>query len=210
MSHFTVLVAAENDNDLEAKLLPYHEYECTGIEEYTEFVVEIPAESVAQEAQKLVADERIQKQPYFTTYQAYLQAGDHDALLKHYYRCTKNDKGDYGRVTNPNSKWDWWVIGGRWSDLLVVQPVGEPIPPAYSCNFAHSDLIDWDASRRQAKKDPTRALTFAFVDQGGKWHQRAEMGWWASTSDPNDTYNAEFQQFIDSVHGIVYVVDCHI
>jgi len=38
MSHFSVLVVAENQAELEKKLLPYHEYECTGIKEHTEWV----------------------------------------------------------------------------------------------------------------------------------------------------------------------------
>ena len=25
----------------------------------------------------------------------------------------------YTRNTNPNAKWDWWVIGGRWNGLLL-------------------------------------------------------------------------------------------
>lgn len=36
MSHFTVLVAAKDEEDLGRVLLPFHEYECTGMEEYTE------------------------------------------------------------------------------------------------------------------------------------------------------------------------------
>lgn len=28
---------------------------------------------------------------------------------------------DYGYWENPNAKWDWYQIGGRWSDLLVAK-----------------------------------------------------------------------------------------
>ena len=38
MSHFTVLVNVPEGEELDAVMLPYHEYECTGIEEYTELV----------------------------------------------------------------------------------------------------------------------------------------------------------------------------
>lgn len=27
--------------------------------------------------------------------------------------------GQFGRLTNPNKKWDWWVIGGRWQNRLL-------------------------------------------------------------------------------------------
>jgi len=53
MSHFTVLVSAKDDEELEQKLLPFHEYECTGIEQYLEFIVEIPAKDIAIKANEL-------------------------------------------------------------------------------------------------------------------------------------------------------------
>jgi hypothetical protein len=39
--------------------------------------------------------------------------------------------GRYGYMMNPNGKWDWWVIGGRWCGQLIrkergVADVGEP------------------------------------------------------------------------------------
>lgn len=30
----------------------------------------------------------------------------------------KRENGKLGRWTNPNKKWDWWEVGGRWSGLL--------------------------------------------------------------------------------------------
>lgn len=27
-----------------------------------------------------------------------------------------------GWLNNPNAKWDWWVIGGRWADMLKLNP----------------------------------------------------------------------------------------
>lgn len=32
--------------------------------------------------------------------------------------------GRWGRMTNPNAKWDWWVVGGRWSGLLLLLKQG--------------------------------------------------------------------------------------
>lgn len=33
--------------------------------------------------------------------------------------------GRWGRWTNPNHKWDWWRVGGRWSGLLLLKPGAE-------------------------------------------------------------------------------------
>lgn len=34
------------------------------------------------------------------------------------------NNGEVGRYTNPNAKWDWWVIGGRWSGFLNLRGGG--------------------------------------------------------------------------------------
>jgi hypothetical protein len=37
------------------------------------------------------------------------------------YHDYVEENGRFGRFTNPNSKWDWWVIGGRWSGILKLK-----------------------------------------------------------------------------------------
>jgi len=56
------------------------------------------------------------------------------------------------------------------------------------------------------------ALTFAFVDAEGVWYERAEMGFFAMTSNPNDSYDTQFWNFVKSLDDEqrIYVVDCHI
>lgn len=100
MSHFTVLVPAKSNEDLEAKLLPYHEYECTGIEAYTQFV--------PGDLEEMKTEYEEHKDSYT----------NFDQFAKEWYGYEKNEQGVYGRVTNPNAKWDWWSVGGRWTGLL--------------------------------------------------------------------------------------------
>lgn len=113
MSHFTVLVVAENEQELEARLLPYHEYECTGITEYTEFVPTDLSEAAEKlkENNERWAESEHPEWVYDTL----------DAFIPGYYGSEKNSEGVWGRVTNPNAKWDWWVVGGRWSGLLQLK-----------------------------------------------------------------------------------------
>ncbi len=40
------------------------------------------------------------------------------AYAKEYHGYDVVQNGRIGRMTNPNAKWDWWQIGGRWSGLL--------------------------------------------------------------------------------------------
>lgn len=103
MSHFTVLVPAKDQAELEARLLPYHEYECTGIEAYTEFV--------PHDMDELQKD-----------YAEYGDGRPFDEFIPDWCGGFKNEQGVWGRKTNPNAKWDWWVIGGRWSGTLLLKP----------------------------------------------------------------------------------------
>jgi len=47
-----------------------------------------------------------------------------EAYAEEYGEYTKDEKeGKYGYWTNPNCKWDWWQIGGRWSGYFPVRDV---------------------------------------------------------------------------------------
>jgi len=111
MSHFTVLVSAKDDDELEQKMLPFHEYECTGIEQYIEFVVEVPTEDI-----EIVASQ-LREKYYSDSYLSDLE------ILESWYGGELRDEG-WGRVTNPNAKWDWYQIGGRWTGKLILKEIG--------------------------------------------------------------------------------------
>jgi hypothetical protein len=42
----------------------------------------------------------------------------------HGYTEEPPGSGKFGYWHNPNAKWDWYVIGGRWSNMLRMKPVG--------------------------------------------------------------------------------------
>ena len=104
--------------------------------------------------------------------------------------------GDLLSTYNPNSKWDWYTIGGRWNNYLKTLS-GE------TTNEDYASKIDW--------KD---IIPFAFVTPIGEWHERGEMGWWACVSNGKniEDWKSEFKEFLDNLDEdtIVTVVDCHI
>ena len=105
MSHFSVLVAASDEKDLETKLQPYHEYECTGIrDKYVVWVDDIHDD----ELKNWQADN--------CGYESF------GSYMKDYcgYEEINPTSGKYERLTNPNAKWDWWVVGGRWRNSLLL------------------------------------------------------------------------------------------
>lgn len=94
---------------------------------------------------------------------------------------------------NPNSKWDWYEIGGRW----------------------HNALIENDVCRVGDLKDKS-FVTYAVVTPDGKWHAPGEMGWFGMSSE-TDGEKSEWdktykKRFIDTADPswYVFIVDCHI
>lgn len=108
MSHFNVLVISEHDlrdkENLEKILLPYHEYECTGIEEYLEDV------DVTDETKELFERHR---DSYNDIVEFAKEWNGASAVT------AEDGSVKFIRRTNPNAKWDWWVVGGRWLGGLL-------------------------------------------------------------------------------------------
>lgn len=122
MSHAVVLVALPEkptDELIDKAMMPYHEYECTGIKEYLQKID--VTDEIKQEYEKYNKGE---------TFDEYIdnEYGDEEDF---YIR--ENDK--IYKITNPNAKWDWYQIGGRYSDFM----------PSYMFNtmsqYMNSNLI---------------------------------------------------------------------
>ncbi len=104
MSHFTVAVLSRFPNDVEGLLEPYNEDPSDP--EYLEFV---PA---AETMNELRAKYRENEKSYV----------DFEDFLSQYYGYSFNDEHDkVGYTCNPNAKWDWWRIGGRWPGELRLK-----------------------------------------------------------------------------------------
>jgi hypothetical protein len=107
--------------------------------------------------------------------------------IEGYDKESVGQNGEVYSTYNPDSKWDWYSVGGRWAGSILN-----------NC----------------CKKDdlPKDFVPFAFVDQNGDWHEKGEMGWWAlvdNEKEEND-WEEEFKNAIDNYNGYVTLVDCHI
>lgn len=102
---------------------------------------------------------------------------------------------------NPNSKWDWYDIGGRWGNLLQLKN-------GSTANSAKIKDIDFDKMGD--------FCTYAALTPNGQWHAPGEMGWWGMSSETDDEYSEWkakfFEKFIQSADQDweLSVVDCHI
>lgn len=108
---------------------------------------------------------------------------------------------------NPNSKWDWYCVGGRWNGFLVLKERKED-GSIIEVNEAYFDEIDWDYMKEWNR------IPFCFVNEDGEWYEKGEMGWFAITVNEmeEDTWRATFEEYINTVEDdcLVTVVDFHI
>lgn len=127
MSHFTVLVIGD---DHDYQLSPFHEFECTGYDD--EFVKDIDQTEEARSDY-----ERHKNDPNYKDFTQFVEdyygrskvpfgetVNTEDEDYKYGY-FTVDENGEVLKVinrTNPNSKWDWYLVGGRWSDFFKMKP----------------------------------------------------------------------------------------
>lgn len=104
MSHFSVAVFSHHPEDVEGLLAPY--YEQTEDEAYLEF--EEACESM-EDIRAMYAQEKQENERF-------------DAFLRRWYGYEYSEERDAcGYLCNPNAKWDWWEIGGRWHNALRLK-----------------------------------------------------------------------------------------
>ncbi len=127
MSHFTVLVVGENPED---QLAPFQENNMDDCpEEYLEFF------DVTEKYQK-------QYQERKQDYQSF------DAFMSDYAGYDEVDPKTlkHGYWENPCAKWDWYLLGGRWSGYFLLKNGSR-------ADAALNGTIDWQAMTVARAKD---------------------------------------------------------
>lgn len=152
MSHFSVLVITEQEPTeelLEKVMLPWHEFECTGLD--NEYVLDVDR---TDEAKKEFA-ERDDKDEGFAEWfegcygtKIVRSEGEIDKAGDHKYGyCLVDGEGNLIRYidrTNPNRKWDYWRIGGRYRAKLQAKALttsGRATDPSWEWTFNGDEKI---------------------------------------------------------------------
>lgn len=105
MSHFSVLVITDtkpSEADLGRIMQPWHEFECTGVDD--EYVLDI---DVTERVEAEFASENNQR--------IFKGCDTIEKFAEAYGGWKRNAAGRFTQHTNPNKHWDWWQIGGRWT-----------------------------------------------------------------------------------------------
>ena len=155
-----------------AQLQPFHEFECTGYDdeyvEDTDITDEVLAdfERFAEEGKENPLQEALEW--HGLENQVVEDSSQLDLSDTHKDRYAIVQDGQLVKVvkrTNPNAKWDWHQVGGRWTGFLKLKPgakgeVGEPglmTPEAKDgwADCARKGDVDWDGMRSEAEKEAT-------------------------------------------------------
>lgn len=116
-----------------------------------------------------------------------------------YYRMDGmvDENGGLLSKYNPKSKWDWWVIGGRWFGDIVTKD---------------GQKVD-EATIGEIDKEKTQ-VPFAFITPEGEWFERGKMGWWACVTDEidKDEWETQYHSYLKTLSDDIAItlVDCHI
>lgn len=120
----------------------------------------------------------------------------YEDVAKFYDDKDRDEKGNLYSTYNPNSKWDWYEVGGRWNNCLTTKS-GKKVNEGCVSELKFAEDF----------------VTFAVVLPNGKWYEEGEMGWWAMVSDKKEDWSETYKiRFLDTANPdwILTIVDCHI
>lgn len=230
MSHFAVAVVMKDKNDLDKILEPY--WEELEVEPY----ISKTKEEIIQEAKKwkdiFINKERTDFSEEYM--EKYINAKTDEELYQiEIDNCYQYDEnGNELSTYNPNSKWDWYDIGGRFRNLLLTNKRNDD-------TFENNSFTELFGCCKDTPKAPTGYkfvngakikdidfnkmeeinngifYTWALVDENG-WYEQGNMGWWAlndATDESTKKFSDMFQEYIKAPQNqnkYLVIVDCHI
>lgn len=111
-----------------------------------------------------------------------------------------DEEGNLLTTANPNGRWGYYTIGGKWGDFLLKKD-------GTGCNSCLITEVDW--------KKPI--ITYAVVTLDGKWHSMGKVFWWGisdETEEEAKDWNLNFYDHFIKTHlsneFFVTILDCHI
>ena len=109
-----------------------------------------------------------------------------------------NSQGQPLSTYNPDSKWDWWVIGGRWDGWITGTE-------NTSCESIEDNIATTEHAIERS------VITRAMITPDGEWHERGQMGWWAVLITENEDWDVHAKEILSSYPGHqLLILDAHI
>ena len=171
MSHFLIVVLVPNDTEdieqaVEDLLAPYDEN--MAVEPY---VYKTREEVVTEKVEITEKVNSADCPDYLKDYKGKIEQMSLAEFAESYFGKEVDGEGNRLSTYSQKSKWDWYVIGGRWDNEIEGNtcPVSK-LPPDFSC--------------------------FAIVTPDGEWHENGNMGWWGIIINEKDKAGWELEQSI--------------
>ncbi len=117
MSHFTVLVVGEN---VDEQLHPFWELDLNEdeikMDSRAQFFIEIKKDELEKKFEEFLKEEKEYIEKNSIIYETA------EEWVKDWYGYILNlEAGGWGYYKNPQQKWDWYSVGGRWSGWFVLK-----------------------------------------------------------------------------------------
>lgn len=142
---------------------------------------------------------------FFTDRDAWDKQFNASWTWKHDPECEDcHGTGTLTSTYNPESKWDWWEIGGRWCHSLVDRECN------WTGDWTCDDDSHWKDNVIVANQIVRDWNCFAIVTPTGQWASRGKMGWFVST-DNNEDWDLIRQEILSGfAEHHICIVDMHI
>lgn len=121
---------------------------------------------------------------------------------------------------NPNSKWDWYQLGGRWAGRIMVKEGVGYDPPNFSWGWDEESKKEVLSGRRtdsaiKGNIENLSELTAFAVLMNGEWHENGEMGWFGISHGEtmtDDEWKSKVQELLNGLpdDSLISMYDCHI
>ena len=248
MSHFTVLVVGD---DIDEQLIPFEESPENG-SPYLVFADREDEVKLKYETEKATRKVGADGKSYWPWEKEVKDSTEDvkisfrqlyhtfEAFAEEYYGYEKNSETErYGYWHNPDAKWDWYAIGGRWSNFFKLKD------GTYADSAKKKDidfevmkeeayqkrLEEWDSmigkydekmretlygikptDAKESYAAKGKSVTTFAVLKDGKWYERGSMGFWAIVSNEKIGWEDEFNKLLESIPDdeTITLVDCHI
>jgi len=201
MSHFTVMVIGDEPEDQLAKYSENIEFD--------EYLVGAVSEDEKNDFIDYYKDKYFgnDDKSFDELYELYGEEWNRNK-----WRINPED-GEWSKYStyNPDSKWDWYSLGGRWSGRVLKIKDGATGVKGRAGVFDNKTGID--AAYKKDIENINEIQTFAVV-KDGVWYERGEMGWWAIVSNEKDEdeWKNKIQKLLESLPDdtLISIYDCHI
>lgn len=112
---------------------------------------------------------------------------------------------------NPQSKWDWYRVGGRFDGSMTDNR--QQSENGFNFDAKHETLANNSIPVAELVQAAEPFIPYALVTPDGEWIERGQMGWWGMSSGDKDRseWNAQVMGIYEKFSEFdAVLLDCHI